>query len=96
MGCFPGGASVYGVEDLSGNVWEWTRSHWKNYPYKSNDGREDLAAGSDVPRVLRGGSFDDDGGLRPLRLPRSDRPPVRPQQFHRVSGGGGVPIFLLL
>ncbi|MBN2393987.1 MAG: SUMF1/EgtB/PvdO family nonheme iron enzyme, partial [Anaerolineae bacterium] len=59
VGCFPGGASPYGVEDLSGNVWEWTRSHWKDYPYRTDDGREDLAAGSNVHRVWRGGAFGD-------------------------------------
>jgi len=65
VGCFPGGASPYGVEDLSGNVWEWTRSLWGEsiskpefgYPYDPGDGREDLEAGRDILRVLRGGAF---------------------------------------
>ncbi len=60
MGCFPAGASPYGVLDLSGNVWEWTRSIWDldkfPYPYKMDD-REKLGGVS--PRVLRGGAFHD-------------------------------------
>lgn len=37
------------------NVYEWTRSLFKDYPYEARDGREDLdASGS---RVVRGGSW---------------------------------------
>jgi formylglycine-generating enzyme required for sulfatase activity len=61
VGCFPGGASPYGVEELSGNVEEWTRSQWDEYPYPSErvarSKREDLQAPEDVSRVLRGGAF---------------------------------------
>jgi len=31
-GSFPGGASPYGVEDLGGNVWEWTATWFDAYP----------------------------------------------------------------
>jgi formylglycine-generating enzyme required for sulfatase activity len=41
---------------MSGNVWEWTHSLKKEYPYKVNDGREDESV--NAHRVLRGGSFD--------------------------------------
>jgi formylglycine-generating enzyme required for sulfatase activity len=55
VGCFPQGESPYSLLDLSGNVWEWTRSVYEEYPYKFEDGREDL--NSKNPRVLRGGAF---------------------------------------
>ncbi|HSG38831.1 MAG TPA: SUMF1/EgtB/PvdO family nonheme iron enzyme, partial [Thermoanaerobaculia bacterium] len=50
---------------MSGNVWEWTRSLWGTdhsksafrYPYKRQDGREDLEASSSILRVVRGGAY---------------------------------------
>jgi formylglycine-generating enzyme required for sulfatase activity len=63
-GCFP--PNGFGLHDMIGNVWEWTRSLWgKNwskpdfgYPYDPDDRkREDLNAGNDVSRVVRGGSW---------------------------------------
>jgi formylglycine-generating enzyme required for sulfatase activity len=54
----PEGDSPYECADMAGNVWEWTRSLYKDYPYDPGDGREDLEAGDDVGRVVRGGAFD--------------------------------------
>jgi formylglycine-generating enzyme required for sulfatase activity/cytochrome c553 len=47
----------WGLYDLHGNVWEWTRSEYRSYPYDAADGRE--AAESDGWKVVRGGSWRD-------------------------------------
>jgi formylglycine-generating enzyme required for sulfatase activity len=56
----PGGDSPYGCADMAGNVWDWTRSVFKGYPYDPKDGREGLEAGDNILRAVRGGSFDND------------------------------------
>jgi formylglycine-generating enzyme required for sulfatase activity len=63
VGCFPEDDSPYHCLDMAGNVLEWTRSQWKDYPYNPQDGREDLQSNSS--RALRGGAFSDlRGGAR--------------------------------
>jgi len=62
VGCFPGGASPYGVEDLSGNVWEWCATKWEG-DYQDYKGDNSLEG--DDPRVLRGGAFHlEEGDVR--------------------------------
>jgi formylglycine-generating enzyme required for sulfatase activity len=57
VGGFRGGASLYGCEEMSGNVWEWTRSSYQPYPYEAADGRESLEESAQIFRVVRGGAF---------------------------------------
>jgi toxoflavin biosynthesis protein ToxD len=63
---YPSGVSPWGVMDMVGNVWEWCSSLYADYPYRFDDGREDLMVAG--WRVVRGGSwFDHAWGVRAAR-----------------------------
>lgn len=55
---------AYGLVDMSGNVWEWTRSPYQPYPYDEGDDRSNLEA--DALWAIRGGHFGD-----PARMVRA-------------------------
>lgn len=47
----------YGLSDMSGNVWEWTRSPLQPYPYDPSD--DGNTTGMDALWVMRGAAFSD-------------------------------------
>lgn len=54
---FPQGMSWVGAYDMAGNLWEWTSTVYKPYPY---DEIYEIAEHEGDFRALRGGSYDDD------------------------------------
>ncbi|AKU16481.1 ergothioneine biosynthesis protein EgtB [Luteipulveratus mongoliensis] len=85
VGAYPGGASAYGVEQMIGDVWEWTSSQFEAWPQF----RPMLYADYSQPffggdfRVLRGGSWAVGGAsIRPSF--RNWDLPVRRQIFSGV------------
>jgi formylglycine-generating enzyme required for sulfatase activity len=51
-------ANPWDLYDMHGNVWEWTRSVYLPYPYKDDDGRNDVTFNGFL-RTIRGGSWYD-------------------------------------
>jgi hypothetical protein len=67
VGMFPGGASLQGILDLAGNVWEWCVNKY--------DSPQDTTPGGDAVRVVRGGSWNVDRVYARASC-RYDGPPV--------------------
>lgn len=53
----PAGRSPWGVEDLLGNLREWTATRFRPYPYRRDDGRDAFTGEGRV--VVRGASHDE-------------------------------------
>ncbi|MCZ2126234.1 MAG: formylglycine-generating enzyme family protein [Anaerolineales bacterium] len=65
VGSYAEGASPFGVLDLAGNVWEWVAdfydaNYYKKSPLENPPGPSAEAAQNNY-RVIRGGSFQDEG-----------------------------------
>ena len=59
VGSYPSGASWVGALDMSGNIYEWTSSLHKGYPYIYNDGNNLAENETYITEevILRGGSY---------------------------------------
>ena len=103
VGCFPSGRSPEGVYDLCGNVWEWTTTRRGrhrtdtsfDYPYRSEDGREDLNSHFSASRVIRGGSVEH-ASVSSEAYPGRKLPEVGFRvvlsENHLTPGDGSVPL----
>jgi formylglycine-generating enzyme required for sulfatase activity len=55
VGAFPLGASPFGIEDMSGNVWEWCLDYYE--PYRGGEKVNPRGPASGTKRAYRGGSW---------------------------------------
>ena len=57
VGSFPTGASLYGVMDMAGNVWEWCSDWYDGAYYAKSPSKNPQGPKSGAHRVLRGGGW---------------------------------------
>ncbi len=59
VGSYPNGASLYGVLDMAGHVWEWVCDWYQSDYYSISPGSNPQGPTTGTFRVLRGGSWLD-------------------------------------
>ena len=75
VGCFP--TNGFRLQDMIGNLWEWTRSREEPYPYRPDDGRETLTPKDGDWMVVRGGSWGGHRRFARCACRRGSRPGIR-------------------
>ena len=58
VGSLPNGVSAYGLQDMIGNVWEWTSSRYLPYPGASAIADDRFTKDNELYRVIRGGGHN--------------------------------------
>ena len=82
VGTFPKGASPYGVEDLAGNVWEWTNDWYSPFYYASSLAVDPPGPESGEHKIVKGGVWDYSAGVMRVSY-NSDH---APQEFKLSFG----------
>jgi formylglycine-generating enzyme required for sulfatase activity len=81
VGSHPKGASPFGIQDMSGNAWEWV-ADWFSESFPAADRRNPKGPSSGASKVLRGGGWYDQAD----RLVSSKRMHANPEQRDNSIG----------